>query len=389
MFLTPLFKLMQEKNASDLFFTTGAPIQIKINGTAMPLNAQLLDGSAVKRIAYEMMSEQQVREFEDALEMNFSYRVPDVGNFRINVFRQRGCVAKEIRYVNAEVPHVDDLRLPGVLKDLIMEKRGLILVVGATGSGKSTTLAAMLEHRNRNKTGHIRTIEDPLEFIVTHKKSIVNQREMRIDTQSFHNALINAMREAPDVLMIGEIRDRTTLENALVFAQTGHLCLATLHANNSYNALNRIINFFPRDARDSLLMDLSISLRCVVSQRLVKSREGKLIPAVEVLLNTRHIAELVRSGEIDQIKEAMEKSMSPGSQTFEQALLKLHLGNVVSLEEALANSDSPTNLSWLINNAKGQPPPPQESKATSDSLSPERRTSASDLSEFQFNLDVV
>ena len=387
MFLMPLFKLMQEKQASDLFFTAGAPIQIKINGSAMPVNAQLLDGSAVKKIAYEMMAEEQIRDFEDALEMNFSYRVPDIGNFRINVFKQRGAVAMVIRYVRAEVPHVDDLRLPAVLKELIMEKRGLILVVGATGSGKSTTLASMLEHRNRNKTGHILTIEDPVEFIFSHRKSIVNQREVGIDTKSFENALVNAMREAPDVLMIGEIRDRQTLENALVFAQTGHLCLATLHANNSYNALNRIINFFPRDLRDSLLMDLSISLRCVVSQRLVKSREGKVIPAVEVLLNTRHIAELVRNGEIDQIKEAMEKSLSPGSQTFEQALLKLHLGGIVSLEEALANSDSPTNLSWLINNAKGQAA--ADAKATSDNVSPERRISAADLSEFQFNLDVV
>ena len=387
MFLMPLFKLMQEKQASDLFFTEGAPIQIKINGTVMPVNGQVLDGSAVKKIAYEMMSEQQIREFEDRFEMNYSYRVPDIGNFRINVFKQRGAVAMVIRFVRAEVPHVDDLKLPDVLKELIMEKRGLILVVGATGSGKSTTLAAMLEHRNRNKTGHILTIEDPVEFTFSHRKSIVNQREVGIDTKSFESALINAMREAPDVLMIGEIRDRPTLENALVFAQTGHLCLATLHANNSYNALNRIINFFPRDLRDSLLMDLSISLRCVVSQRLVKGREGKLIPAVEVLLNTRHIAELVRNGEIDQIKEAMEKSMSPGSQTFEQALLKLHLGGTISLEEALAHSDSPTNLSWLINNAKGQAV--ADAKVTFDSVSPDRRISAADLSEFQFNLDVV
>jgi twitching motility protein PilU len=268
-----------------------------------------------------------------------------------------------------------------------MEKRGLILVVGATGSGKSTTLAAMLEHRNRNKTGHILTIEDPVEFIFNHKKSIVNQREVGIDTKSFESALINAMREAPDVLMIGEIRDRQTLQNALVFAQTGHLCLATLHANNSYNALNRIINFFTRDLRESLLMDLSISLRCVVSQRLVKGRDGKLMPAVEVLLNTRHISELVRNGQIDQIKEAMEKSLSPGSQTFEQALLKLHLDGIISLEEALAHSDSPTNLSWLINNAKGQAT--AGAKATPESVSRERRISASDLSEFQLNLDVV
>jgi twitching motility protein PilU len=387
MFLMPLFKLMQEKQASDLFFTAGAPIQIKINGTAMPVNGQVLDGSAVKKIAYEMMSDEQIRDFEGTFEMNFSYRVAEIGNFRINVFKQRGAAAMVIRYVRAEVPHVDDLKLPAVLKELIMEKRGLILVVGATGSGKSTTLASMLEHRNRNKTGHILTIEDPVEFIFNHKKSIVNQREVGIDTKSFESALVNAMREAPDVLMIGEIRDRQTLQNALVFAQTGHLCLATLHANNSYNALNRIINFFTRDLRESLLMDLSISLRCVVSQRLVKGRDGKLMPAVEVLLNTRHISELVRNGQIDQIKEAMEKSLSPGSQTFEQALLKLHLDGIISLEEALAHSDSPTNLSWLINNAKGQAT--AGAKATPESLSRERRISASDLSEFQLNLDVV
>jgi twitching motility protein PilU len=387
MFLMPLFKLMQEKQASDLFFTAGAPIQIKINGTAMPVNGQVLDGSAVKKIAYEMMSDEQIRDFEGTFEMNFSYRVAEIGNFRINVFKQRGAAAMVIRYVRAEVPHVDDLKLPAVLKELIMEKRGLILVVGATGSGKSTTLASMLEHRNRNKTGHILTIEDPVEFIFNHKKSIVNQREVGIDTKSFESALVNAMREAPDVLMIGEIRDRQTLQNALVFAQTGHLCLATLHANNSYNALNRIINFFTRDLRESLLMDLSISLRCVVSQRLVKGRDGKLMPAVEVLLNTRHISELVRNGQIDQIKEAMEKSLSPGSQTFEQALLKLHLDGIISLEEALAHSDSPTNLSWLINNAKGQAT--AGAKATPESVSRERRISASDLSEFQLNLDVV
>ncbi len=353
--ITPLFKLMAEKRASDLFFSVGAPITIKIEGVARPVNNQVLDMAMAKTIAYKLMTETQIKTFEATLEMNFGYAVPDVGNFRVNIFRQRGGVAMVIRLIPNVIPSIDSLGVPPVMKDMAMEKRGLILIVGATGSGKSTTLAAMIDHRNERKSGHILTIEDPVEFVYQHKKSLVNQREVGLDTQSFHNALVNAMREAPDMILIGEIRDKETMQHAMTYAQTGHLCLSTLHANNSYHAMNRIINFFPFEARPSLLLDLSISLKCVVSQRLVRGVDGKRLPAVEVLMNTTYIAELIKDGRIDEIKEAMEKSMSPGSQTFEQALFQLYSSGKVSLDEAMANSDSPTNLSWLINNSSPSP----------------------------------
>lgn len=389
MFVTPLFKLMADKQASDLFFTVGAPIQIKINGVVMPINSQVLDAAQVKKICYELMSEDQIAEFEAKHEMNFARRGASdeygaLGNFRINIFRQRTTIAMVIRFVKPEVPAFDTLGLPSVLKDVIMEKLGLILVVGATGSGKSTTMASMIDHRNASRTGHILTVEDPIEFAFRHKKSIVNQREVRIDTLSFENALISAMREAPDLLMIGEVRDRPTLETALLFAQTGHLCLSTLHANNSYNALNRIINFFPRDMRDALLADLSIALRAVVSQRLVRAKDGKRVPAVEILLNTKHISDLIKNGDISEIKDAMEQSLAPGSQTFEQALFHLYSSGTVSLPEALASADSPTNLHWLINNAAktagSQPASAPDAKPTQH---PE------DLSSIKLNLDAL
>lgn len=353
--ITPLFKLMAEKRASDLFFSVGAPITIKIEGVARPVNNQVLDMAMAKTIAYRLMNEAQIKTFEATLEMNFGYAVPDVGNFRVNIFRQRGGVAMVIRLIPNVIPSIDSLGVPPVMKDMAMEKRGLILIVGATGSGKSTTLAAMIDHRNEHKSGHILTIEDPVEFVYQHKKSLVNQREVGLDTQSFHNALVNAMREAPDMILIGEIRDKETMQHAMTYAQTGHLCLSTLHANNSYHAMNRIINFFPFEARPSLLLDLSISLKCVVSQRLVRGVDGKRLPAVEVLMNTTYIAELIKDGRIDEIKEAMEKSMSPGSQTFEQALFQLYSSGKISLDEAMVNSDSPTNLSWLINNSAPSP----------------------------------
>ncbi len=348
MIVTPLLQLAADKNASDLFLSVGAPVNIKIDGVAMPVNAQILDAESVKRIAYEMMTEHQIAQFELQMEMNFSFRVPSIGNFRVNVFRQRGDVAVVIRHVRGQILNVADLNLPPVLSELIMEKRGLVLVVGATSSGKSSSLAAMIEHRNNTKSGHILTIEDPIEYIFKHNKSIVNQREIGTDTLDYGGALVSAMREAPDVLMIGEIRDRDTLKHALIFAQTGHLCLSTLHANNSYHALNRIVNFFPYDARQSVLSDLSMCLRAVISQRLVRNTQGKLMPAVEVLLNSSLIAELIKNDEIDRIREAMEQSVTPGSQTFEQALYKLFKSGQISKEEALRNADSASNLSSLI-----------------------------------------
>ena len=320
MYLDRLFRLMAEKQASDLFISCGAPINIKVNGVVTPISTQPMDVETVRRIAYELMSKEQAREFENELEMNLSHLDRAVGNFRINIFRQRGTISLVIRFVRSHIPSFEELRLPPVLLDIVMEKRGLVLIAGATGSGKSTTLAAMIDYRNSNKSGHILTIEDPIEYLFEHKQSIVNQRELNVDTQSYQKALHNALREAPDLIMIGEIRDRETMQQALLHTLTGHLCLSTLHANNSYHALSRIINMFPYDARSGLLSDLSIGLRAIVSQRLVRNSEGELQPAVEILLNTSLIAELIKNGEITQIKEAMEQSLYPGSQTFEQAL---------------------------------------------------------------------
>ena len=390
MFVSPLFKLMADKQASDMFFTCGAPIQIKINGEVMPINDQKLTPEQVHHICYELMSTQQAKEFNELHEMNFARRGeggPDgaVGNFRINIFQQRNTVGMVIRFVKPSIPEFDSLGLPAVLKEVIMEKLGLILIVGSTGSGKSTTMASMIDYRNANRSGHILTIEDPVEFAFRHKKSIVNQREVRVDTLSYEAALISAMREAPDLLMIGEVRDKDTLQSALLFAQTGHLCMTTLHANNSYNALNRIINFFPRDMRDSLLADLAIAVRCVISQRLVRTANGRLVPAVEILLNTKFIQELIHKGELGSIKEAMEQSMAPGSQTFEQALFKHYVAGTITLDEALANADSPTNLRWLIDNAmaSGAPQPADSTRPASASNAP------SDLSNIKLNLDAL
>jgi twitching motility protein PilU len=348
MIATPLLQLAADKQASDLFFSVGAPVNIKIDGIVMPVNAQLLDADIIKRIAYELMSPKRIAAFEAEMEMNFSFRAEGIGNFRVNVFRQRGDIAIVIRYVKGKIDNVENLHLPGVLKELIMEKRGLVLVVGATGSGKSTTLAAMIEHRNNLRSGHILTVEDPIEYIFEHGKSVVNQREIGTDTLTYEQALSSGMREAPDVLMIGEVRDRETLKHALIFAQTGHLCLTTLHANNSYHALNRIVNFFPYDSRQSVLADLSMCLRAVVSQRLVRNVHGKQMPAVEILLNTSLIADMIKNDEIEKIRDAIEKSVSAGSQTFEQALYRLFKTGQISKEEAMRNADSSSNLSALI-----------------------------------------
>jgi len=348
MIITPLLQLAADKLASDLFLSVGAPINIKIDGVAIPVNAQALDSITIKRIAYELMTPEQIAHFETHMEMNFSHRSSGIGSFRINVFRQRGDIALVIRYVRNNILNVEELNLPAVLKNLIMEKRGLVLMVGATGSGKSTTLASMIEHRNTAASGHILTIEDPIEYLFTHNKSIVNQREIGTDTVSYGNALSSAMREAPDVLMIGEIRDRDTLKHALIFAQTGHLCLSTLHANNSYHALNRIVNFFPYDARQAILSDLSMCLRAVISQRLVRNIQGKQMPAVEILLNTSLISDLIKNDEIDKIRDAIGQSVSAGSQTFEQALYKLYKSGQITKEEAMRNADSASNMATLL-----------------------------------------
>lgn len=352
MILDKLFQLMAEKQASDIFISAGIPIHIKIQGNTMPVNQQIMDSAMIEKIAFELMSPDQLKTFEATMEMNLSFGVPSIGNFRINIFRQRASISIVVRYILGNIPALDTLSLPPILAELIMEKRGLILIVGSTGSGKSTTIASMLDHRNANRSGHILTIEDPIEFLFRHKKSIVNQRELGMDTLGWEPALRNAMRQAPDCILIGEIRDRETMQAAIAYAQTGHLCLATLHANNSYHALNRVINFFPLESRTSLYLDLSASLKAIVSQRLVKKPDGKRTPAAEILLNTRHVQELIERGEVLAIKEAMEQSLAPGSQTFEQDLFRLYRGGVITLDEALANSDSPTNLSWLINNSE-------------------------------------
>ena len=349
--LLKLFELMAQKNASDIFISAGAPITIKINGTAGPINPNILTGDDTRKLFYDILTPVQIERFEKELELNLSKPMDNVGNFRINMMYQKGTVAGVVRFISSHIPPIDTLNVPSVLKQVVMEKRGLILVVGATGSGKSTTLSAMLDFRNQMKSGHILTFEDPVEFIFKSKKSIVNQREIGNDSHSFHEAMRNAMRQAPDAILVGEIRDIETMKSAMMYSLSGHLCLATLHANNSYHALNRIINFFPLDQRAILLSDLGVSLKCIISQRLIKNLEGTRSPAVEVLMNTTNIAELISEGKVSEIKEAMEKSLTPGSQTFEQDLFRLIRTEKISVEEGLANADSATNLSLLIGNS--------------------------------------
>jgi twitching motility protein PilU len=346
-----LFQLMKEKNASDMFFAVNSPVHIKINGNLIPINQQKLEPENIHALLAEIATQEQMDELADTNELNMGVSVPNLGRFRLSAFKQRGSISAVFRFVPATIPLLADLQLPPVLADLIMEKRGLLLLVGATGSGKSTTIASMLDHRNDLRSGHILTLEDPIEYLFRNKKSIVNQREIGSDARDFATALRNSMRQAPDCILIGEIRDKETMAAALAYAQSGHLVLATLHANNSYNALNRIISFYPIENRPALLQDLSSAIKAIVSQRLVRSvNGGTRSAAVEVMVNTRYISDLIEKGEIGQIKEAMEKSLSPGSQSFEQSLLKLVQDGLISQDEALANADSATNLLWLINN---------------------------------------
>ena len=360
MIFDKLFQLMAEKQASDIYVTSGAPIHIKIQGHTIPINQQMMDHEMIRKMLYELISPEQAEAFEQDKELNISRGITGTGNFRINAFWQRNSISIVMRFIQGDIPTLSSLNLPPVLADVVMEKRGLVLVVGSTGSGKSTTLASMIDHRNRNRSGHILTVEDPIEYLFRHRRSVVNQREVGIDTRSWQEALRNAMRQAPDCILIGEIRDRETMQAALAYAQTGHLCLATLHANNAYHALNRIVNFFPLENRSLLYLDLSVALRCIMSQRLVRRPDSKRIPAIETLMNTRHIADLIERGDLNEIKEAMEQSLAPGSQTFEQDLFRLYQERIISLEEALSNSDSPNNLSWLINNAQFSSPEPEE-----------------------------
>lgn len=352
--IVPYLKLMAERHASDLFFTTGAAVSIKIEGDTKPVSRTALEPGLTKRIAYSVMDAKQIEEFESTKEMNLGLSVHQVGRFRVNIYMQRGEVSMVIRFIKAQIPSLESLQLPEVLKSLVMHNHGLVLIVGSTGSGKSTTMAAMIDYRNTNRAGHILTIEDPIEYTFTHKKSIVGQREVGLDTLSYDNALREAMREAPDMIMIGEVRDSMTMEASISYADTGHLCLTTLHAVNANQALDRVINLFPPQAKQQILMDLSLNLRGIVSQRLVLGCDGKRLPAVEVLINTPYMAELIRSGKMGEIKEVMEKGSVSGMQTFDQSLYEYYKNGRISLEEALSKADSRGNLEWQINFGGGE-----------------------------------
>ncbi len=345
----PLFKLMVEKKASDLFFTCNSPVKIKIEGRIFPVNKQILSPETVRQAALGLMSQEQIEHFNEELEIDFAISETGLGRFRVNVFYQRGYPAMVLRYITAEMPRLEDLGMPEVYRELVMLKRGLILMVGAAGAGKSTTLAAMINFRNETCSDHILTIEDPIEFLHTNKKSIVNQREVGIDTKSFARALRSAVRAAPDVILIGEIRDRETMDAALALAGTGHLCIATLHANNCAETLDRIINMFPRDQHNQIFLDLSQYLRAILSQRLVYGKSGTRVAASEVMVNTPHVGELIKKGDVIGVKEAIRTGTERGMQSFDSSLYNLVREGRIEMEEALASADSRSNLEAKIN----------------------------------------
>ena len=347
--IKPLFKLMVDKRASDLFFTTYAPVMIKIDGKIVPVNQMELTPKMVRQAALELMNENQLEAFTRDLEIDFAISEPGLGRFRVNIFHQRGNVAMVLRFITTELPNLDELRMPENLRDLVMLRRGLILMVGASGSGKSTTLAAMIDYRNRHSSSHIVTIEDPIEFLHSNQKSIINQREVGLDTHSYAAALRSSMREAPDVILIGEIRDRETMQAAIDLAGTGHLAIATLHANNAPETLDRIINMYSNDQHRQVFMDLAQYVRAIISQRLVRSKEGRRVAAVEVMLNTPHLSELILKGDISSVKEAFKDTQEPGMRNFDQALFDLYKSGEIGMEEALSNADSRSNLEAKIN----------------------------------------
>jgi twitching motility protein PilU len=342
--LTDFLSVMVEKDASDIYLTVASPPMYRIQGVVQPIGDHVFTPEEVEGLAKSFMNERQWQQFSEQMEMNLALSYRRLSRFRVNAFRQRGSVGIVIRRIKVEIESLDDLGLPPILQDIVMTKRGLVLVVGATGSGKSTTLAAMIDHRNTHASGHIITVEDPIEFVHRHKKSIVNQRELGFDTQSWNDALKNAMRQAPDVILIGEIRDSETMEAAITFADTGHLCLGTLHSTNSNQSFERILNFFPEERHAQILMQLSLNLRSIISQRLVPGVDGKRVPAIEILMDTPRVRELVKKGEVDIIKEAMEQGIQEGCQTFDHALFLLYKEGRITLEQALINADSANNL---------------------------------------------
>ncbi|MDM0041033.1 PilT/PilU family type 4a pilus ATPase [Variovorax sp. J22G21] len=362
-----ILRLMAERKASDIYLSAHSPALIRINGTCLPINAQILPPDAPLHLLAEVVHESRIAELERMGELNMAIALEGAGNYRISAMRQRGTYAVVVRHIASVIPTFDDLNLPEILKTLIMEKRGLILMVGATGAGKTTTLASMLDYRNENASGHILTVEEPIEFTYTNKKSMVNQRDVGSDTQSLQIALKNALRQAPDVIQIGEIRDRETMTAAIAYAQSGHLCVATLHANNSHRALNRILSFYPVEVRATLLGDLGSALRAIVAQRLLRTPTGNRVPALEVLLNTALVAEFIEKGDFSAVKEAMEQSMAEGSQTFEEDIARLINDDVVTRAEGLLQADSPTNLMWRLQN-RNKPAAKAEERSLMDQV---------------------
>lgn len=379
-----LLTVMCEHNASDLYVTIDSPPSYRVNGTVRPAGNRCLDPEQTEMLAMSIMNEKQQRDFIETNEQNLALYYPALGRFRVNILRQRGCVGMVIRQIRTNILTIDDLDLPPILKEIVMTKRGLVLVVGATGSGKSTSLAGMIDYRNANQAGHIITIEDPIEFIHAHKKSLITQREIGMDTENYHVALKNALRQAPDVVLIGEIRDTETMEAAITFAETGHLCLATLHSNNANQAMERIMNFFPPERHKQIYLQLSLNLRAIVSQRLVKTPAGERVAAVEILLGSPRVKDLIHKGQIADIKEAMEKSATIGMQTFDSALFELYKVGKITMEEALKNADSANNLRLKIKLAED---PSLEEQKNSAFASPSKERPTTDKDDVKLHLD--